>query len=75
MGGPSWSCSVGVSHEGTKKRCGLGKASGRMPCGSAEGATSGESGTSHSTPKGCAEDTGVLQCVMCWSLALDALVV
>jgi hypothetical protein len=48
-----------------KERCGLGKASGRMPCGSAEEATSGESGTSHSTPKGCAEDTGVLQCVMC----------
>jgi hypothetical protein len=36
----------------------------RASGGSAGGASAAENDSSHSTPKGCAEDTGVLQCVM-----------
>jgi hypothetical protein len=63
--GPTWSYSVGVSDECAEERWRRWKAPGWMLRGAAEGATSRESDASHSTPKGCAEDTGVLQCVKC----------
>jgi hypothetical protein len=63
--GPTWSYPVGASDECAEKRSGRGKAPAWMPYGSAEGATSRESDASHSTPKGCAEDMGVLRGVMC----------
>jgi hypothetical protein len=40
-------------------------ASGRMPDWSAGEGTPAKGEPSHSTPKGCAEDTGVLRCVKC----------
>ena len=61
----TWSYSVGASDEREEKRWRRWRASGWMPYGTAEGTTSLESDASHSTPKGCAEDTGVLRGVMC----------
>jgi hypothetical protein len=62
---PTWSYSVGVSDECAEKRWRRWRSPGWMAYGTAEGATWGESDGSHSTPKGCAEDTGVLHSVMC----------